>query len=115
MAALDIGAKRRQEWLYDIYQMGRDAIRNNARETFVIPADQWDPGTAVKLINVLRLGGIEIERATAPFSAGGKQYGAGSISMRSEEHTSQLHSHFNLVCPLLLHKNKTLSFPLPPC
>jgi hypothetical protein len=85
MAALDIGAKRRQEWLYDIYQMGRDAIRNNARETFIIPADQWDPGTAVKLVNVLRLGGIEIERATAPFSAGGNQYGAGSFVIRGAQ------------------------------
>jgi len=40
MAALDIGAKRRQEWLYDIYQMARDSIKNSARETFV---DAWHP------------------------------------------------------------------------
>jgi zinc carboxypeptidase len=85
MAALDIGAKRRQEWLYDIYQMGRDAVRNNARETFVIPADQWDAGTAAKLVNVLRLGGIEVERASAPFSAGGRQYGAGSFIIRGAQ------------------------------
>ena len=39
-------------------------------ETFVVPSGQWDPGTAVKMINVLRLGGVEVERATAPFSAG---------------------------------------------
>jgi hypothetical protein len=79
MAALDIGAKRRSEWLYDIYQMGRDAIRANARETFVIPADQWDRGAAVKLVNVLRLGAIDVERATAAFSAGGIEYGAGTF------------------------------------
>ena len=79
MAALDIGARRRQEWLYDIYQMGRDAIRANARETFIIPAEQWDRGTAVKLVNALRLGGIDVERATERFGAGGKQYGAGSF------------------------------------
>jgi zinc carboxypeptidase len=85
MAALDVGAKRRQEWLYDIYQMARDSIRHNARETFVVPADQWDPGTAVKLINVLRLGGIEIERATAPFTAGGHQYAAGSFVIRGAQ------------------------------
>jgi hypothetical protein len=85
LAALDVGAKRRQEWLYDIYQMGRDAIRANARETFVIPAEQWDPGTAVKLVNVLRLGGIEVERATAPFSAGGRRYGAGSFLIRGTQ------------------------------
>ena len=85
MAALDIGAKRRQEWLYDIYQMGRDAMRANARETFVIPSDQWDAATAVKLVNVLRLGGIEVERATASFSAGGTQYGAGSFVIRGAQ------------------------------
>jgi hypothetical protein len=87
MAALDIGARRRQEWLYDIYQMARDSIRNNAAETFIVPmgdagpggSAQWDPPTAVKLINVLRLGGIEIERATAPFRAAGKSFAAGSF------------------------------------
>ena len=85
MAALEIGATRRQEWLYDIYQMGRDAIRGNARETFVIPAEQWDAGTAVKLVNVLRLGGIEIGRAKAPFSAGGRSYGPGSFVIRGAQ------------------------------
>ena len=85
MAALDVAAKRREEWLYDIYQMGRDAIRANARETFIVGADQWDPGTAVKLVNVLRLGGIEVERATAPFSAGGTQYAAGSFLIRGAQ------------------------------
>src|SRR6476469_81242 len=85
IAVLDIGAKRRQEWLYDIYQMGRDAIRANARENFIVGADQWDAGTAVKLVNVLRLGGVEVERATAPFSAGGKQYAAGSFVIRGAQ------------------------------
>ena len=85
MAVLDIAAKRKQEFLYDIYQMGRDAVRANANETFVVPAQQWDPPTAVKLINVLRLGGIDVERATAPFSAGGKQYGAGSFIIRGAQ------------------------------
>jgi hypothetical protein len=93
MAVLDIAAKRRQEFLYDIYQMGRDAVKNNANETFIVPMApidgarvvQWDPPTAVKMINVLRLGGIEVERATAPFSAGGKQYAAGSFVIRGAQ------------------------------
>jgi hypothetical protein len=93
MAVLDIGAKRRQEWLYDIYQMARDSIRNNAKETFIVPmgdagsgaSAQWDPPTAVKLINVLRLGGVEVQRATAPFSAAGKSYAAGSFLIRGAQ------------------------------
>src|SRR5207245_4298727 len=47
--------------------------------------DQWDPGSAVKLINVLRLGGVEVERATAAFSAAGKQYAAGTYIIRGAQ------------------------------
>ncbi|MBI2835863.1 MAG: peptidase M14 [Acidobacteria bacterium] len=85
MAVLDIGAKRREEWLYDIYQMGRDAIRAGDRETYVVSADQWDAGAAVKLVNVLRWGAVEVERATQPFTAGGVGYPAGSYLVRGAQ------------------------------
>jgi hypothetical protein len=85
MAVLDIGAKRREEWLYDIYQMGRDAIKAGANETYVIPAEQWDANAAVRMVNVLRIGGVDIERATAPFNANGKQYAAGSFIIRGAQ------------------------------
>ncbi len=85
MAVLDIGAKRREEWLYDIYRMGRDAIGKGASETYVISAEQWDPGTAAKLVNVLRWGGIEVEQASAGFSAAGKSYPAGSYLVRGAQ------------------------------
>jgi Zinc carboxypeptidase len=82
MAVLGLGAERREEWVYDMYRMGREAIAANSNETFLIPADQWDPGTAVKLVNAMRLAGVEIERATGPFSSAGKQYGAGTFVIR---------------------------------
>ena len=82
MAVLDIGARRRQEWLYDIYRMARDAIAAGAGEAYIVSAEQWDPGTAVKMINVLRWGGVEVESARAPFEAGGKLYPAGSFVIR---------------------------------
>jgi len=85
MAVLDIGAKRRQEWLYDIYQMARDAMKEGANEHYIIPAEQWDPNAAVRMVNVLRLGGVEIERATAPFTANGKQYAGGSFIIRGAQ------------------------------
>src|SRR5260370_26599144 len=34
----------------------------------------------------------------------------GKMSRRSEEHTSELQSHLNLVCRLLLEKKKTLNY-----
>jgi hypothetical protein len=85
MAALDIAAKRREEWLYDIYQMGRDAIRDHATETFIVSADQWDPPTAAKMINVLRLGAVQVEQATAAFTADGRQFPSGSFLIRGSQ------------------------------
>jgi hypothetical protein len=85
MAVLDIGAKRRQEWLYDIYQMARDAMKAGANENYIIPAEQWDANAAVRMVNVLRLGGVEIERVTAPFTANGKSYAAGSFVIRGAQ------------------------------
>ena len=85
MAVLDIGAKRRQEWLYDSYQMARDAIAAGTNEHYIIPAGQWDPNAAVRMVNVLRTGGVEVERAQAPFIAGGKQYAAGSFIIRGAQ------------------------------
>lgn len=85
MAVLDIGARRREEWLYDIYQMGRDQIRAGADELYVISADQWDPLTAVKLVNVLRWGAVEVEQAKEPFTVGDKRYPAGSFLVRGAQ------------------------------
>src|SRR5260370_10661044 len=38
----------------------------------------------------------------------------GLASVRSEEHTSELQSHLNIVCRLLLEKKKNADFPDPP-
>ncbi|MFQ5788927.1 MAG: peptidase M14, partial [Acidobacteriota bacterium] len=81
MAALNIGARLKEDWLSNIYRMGRDAIqKGEAGNPFawVIPPEQWDPGEAVNLVNVLRRGGVEVQRATADFEAGGSRYGKGS-------------------------------------
>ena len=85
MAVLDVGAKRRVEWLYDIYQMGRDAVAAGQGEVYVVSAQQWDPGTAVKLVNVLRQGGVEVERATQPFRFGDQTYPENSFVIRGSQ------------------------------
>lgn len=85
MAVLDLGAERREQWLYDIYRMGREAVAANIDETFIIPADQWDTGAAAKLVNALRLAGVEVERATGPFLSAGRPYGAGSFIIRGSQ------------------------------
>ncbi len=81
LAVLDAGARMRQDWLLNIYQMGRAAIaagEAGGPYAYVVPAGQWDPGSAVEMLRALRLGGVEIHRARAAFSADGRQFAAGS-------------------------------------
>ncbi len=81
MAVLDIGAKRRFEWLYNIYKMGHEAIdqgKAGGPFAYVVPPEQWDQGAAQDFMNMLRRGGVEVRQASAPFSAGGRPFAAGS-------------------------------------
>ena len=84
-AMLDLAAEKRTEWLYGIYRMGRDAVQAGADETYVIPSDQPDSPTAVKLVNTLRRGGVEVEQASAAFDADGRTYPAGSFLVRGAQ------------------------------
>jgi Zinc carboxypeptidase len=81
MAVLDIASLRREHWLYNRYSLGREAIEAGSRGgpfAYVVPAEQWDRGASVEMVNILRRGGAEVHRATAPFTAGGRKYGQGS-------------------------------------
>lgn len=82
LATLDVGSKRRSEWLYGMYDMGRAAIDRGAKGgpyAYVMPPSQRDPGAARRLVEALRLGGVDVHQATAPFTAGDKKYEAGSV------------------------------------
>jgi hypothetical protein len=83
LGAIDVASRLREDWLFNIYRMGRDAIaagQAGGPYAYVIPVDtmQWDAGEAVNLVNVLRRGGVEVQRAAQPFTAGGRRYAAGS-------------------------------------
>ncbi len=82
MAVLDLAADRKEEYLTNIYKMGRDAIEAKVIDDFyayVIPKDQHDAGEAVNLVNILRQGGVEVHQATRSFTANGKEYAEGSF------------------------------------
>ena len=53
--------------------------------SYVIPADQSDFLTATKFIVALQKNGIVVHRATAAFSANGKNYSAGSFVVQSAQ------------------------------
>ena len=84
LATLDVGARRRRDWLYGMYLMGRDAIAAGTKGdpyAYVIPAGdgQFDPTAAAKLVDVLRTGAVEVQRAKAEFKAGERTFAAGSF------------------------------------
>jgi len=82
MAVLDYAADRRQELLYNMYKMGRDAIEARVLHEFyayVIPGEQWDKREAVNLVNILRQGGVEVHQAEADFMVGEKSYKKGAF------------------------------------
>src|SRR5439155_17624364 len=52
--------------------------RTAAPYAFVIPREQRDPFETQELLDIMRTGEVEIHAARAPFTAGGRQYPAGS-------------------------------------
>ena len=83
-AVLDAAAQLKQNYLYNIYHMGKRQIaRGMAAEdgpfAYVIdPAEQHDPGAPVDLVEVFRQGGIRVHRAETSFTVGEREFAAGS-------------------------------------
>jgi Skp family chaperone for outer membrane proteins len=80
MAVLDLAADKKDEFLYNIYSMGRDAITDSEGAfAYVIPKAQWNPSEALNLTNIMMQGGVVAHQATSAFTVNGKSYEAGSI------------------------------------
>lgn len=82
MGVLDLAADRPAQFLFNMYEMGRDAIEageSGDPYAYVIPPKQWHPREAHNLVNILRQGGVEVKRATGSFEAGGESYPSGSF------------------------------------
>lgn len=82
MAVLRLASDYRENWLYNRYQMARDQVAAGRRgnpSAYVIPTEQHDRATAVKLVEILSMGAVEVHRARAPFTAGSREYGPGSF------------------------------------
>ena len=78
-------ASEREDLLRAFYTIAKRAVARTTPHAFVVPAQQRDPGAARMLLDTLAFGAVEIDRATAPFSANGKQYPAGSYIIRLQQ------------------------------
>jgi len=72
-------AKYRTAWLENFYTVHADWVnRKSGPYAFVIPAAQRDPYETSQLLDILRIGEVEVYQAKAAFTAGSRQYAAGS-------------------------------------
>ncbi|MEV4754801.1 M14 metallopeptidase family protein [Micromonospora sp. NPDC049559] len=65
-------------WLYNFYRVGRKAVTRTTPYAYVIPAGQRDPQAVRDALDILFQGAVELRQAESAFTAGGKQYPAGS-------------------------------------
>lgn len=141
-AVFDLVSRYREKFLFNIWQMGRDAIAAGSQDSwtiwpnkvdaltkqmaaaqarnggaaqggmggrgpalrggeeewkalrtpatrdpraYVIPANQADFQTATRFVNTLLKNGVDVHRATAQFTAGGKTYPAGSYVVKTAQ------------------------------
>ncbi len=76
-------AKYRTTWMENFYKVHRDWVNwNGTPYAFVVSANQRDPYATYELLEILKTGEVELHKATAPFTAGGKPYPAGSVVIK---------------------------------
>ncbi len=79
-AALTNAARLRENWLRNFYRIQRKAVtRDDPPYAFLVPADQKDLSSAVKMMRVLKLADVEVHKATESFVVDEHEYPAGSF------------------------------------
>lgn len=82
MSLVKTASLHKEDFLFNFYKMCSDGINKRDRGApfaFVFTRDQRDYPTTLKMLDILKLGGVEIHRAKADFLADGKFYPAGSF------------------------------------
>jgi hypothetical protein len=81
LGVLDVASKYRERFLYGIYQVGArqvEAGRAGAPFAYIVPDEQHDLPAAMRLLETLMKGAVDVHRADAPFAADGIRYPAGT-------------------------------------
>lgn len=83
LALLTNAAKNRRFWLENFYNINRRAVEGWPEwpAAWVIPADQQNATGLAYVLRVLTMGDVEVHTATAPFSATGREFPAGTYAV----------------------------------
>lgn len=82
LALIKCASLYKESFLFNFWKMGKDAIEKGKSEppyAYIIPSIQWDYLSAVKLVEVLMLAGVEVHKAKSPIKIGFKEYPEGSF------------------------------------
>jgi hypothetical protein len=80
-AILDLAAMRPEHFLYKAWELATANIAQGKQGkpfAYAVPASQADRYAAIEMLRRLQMAGVDVERATADFSANGKTYPAGT-------------------------------------
>ncbi len=78
---LETAASHKEDLLLDYYRMGKEAIEEGKKGNpfaYVIPRDQKDPQTTSKMMEMLQMGGVEVNWTDKEFKLGSTIYPANS-------------------------------------
>jgi hypothetical protein len=97
LLAMSFVARNKEMFLENYYLKNKRAVEKGKSEgpfAWVIPAGQRRKGEAAGLVNLLRLQGVEVHTANAPFTAGKLQVAAGDFVVRMDQPFSNLVTNF---------------------
>jgi len=82
MSLVKTAALNKEEFLLNSYRMYKNSVETTDKGqpyAFVIPTVQHDYPTALRMLDILQFGGVEVHQAKEDFTADGKAYSAGSF------------------------------------
>ena len=78
-ACLNHAARNRSTWVRSSYDVRRRAVTAAGNPSaYLVPETQADPNTAVEMLALMRTADVEVHEATAPFTADGRTFPAGT-------------------------------------
>jgi hypothetical protein len=87
-AILNLAASERSEYLLKAYDMATAQIAAGHKGrpfAYLVPTEQWDRSSMLEFLRRLKMGGVEIRRASANFTAGGKSYTEGTYALLASQ------------------------------
>ena len=91
--AMNFVARDKDRFLNNFYLKSKRSIAKATNEgpaAYIIPGDTTRPVEAADMVNLLRLQGVEVQRATKDFSVKDQKYPAGSYIIRMDQPYSRM-------------------------